>query len=422
MAGPLEGIQVMEVATAVQGPAAGLFLCDMGATVIRIEPPEGEANRFFRGVGNDLPADAPGTQFVATNRGKRFVVLDAQTDRGREVLHKLAARSDVFISNYRQRALDKLGLDYGTLGRLNPRLVYGHVNGFGPFGPDTGKPMVDGVGQARGGLVNVNGFPDRPPILPGAVIADTGGAMHLALAVMTALVHRERTGKGQRVETSSLGAQLWLQAWEITHQSMTGRELERQGTYSPTNPSAYGTYETADGKTLMHGGILSESSWRAFCEFAGMPDLANDGRFDSREKRIGIGVSADDARALRPFMVRAFKSRTLAEWKEFIGRKVEDFLVETVQDYQQVLDDPQNEANEYLIERDIPHVGKRKVVGPGVYMSATPPDPGTSYASLGEHTEEVLTELGYAADEVRAIRHDTNQSRTQRGLPPLPDA
>ncbi len=186
----LAGIRVLELATAIQGPAAGLYLSDMGAEVIKVERPTGEASRFLRGANNPLPQDAHGTQFIAANRGKKSICLDVTKERGHAALHPLAERSDVFLSNYRAPALERMGMDYATLRALNPRLIYAHANGFGPKGPLRDKPMVDGAAQARGGLPGLTGTPEGPPTLAGAALADTAGAMQLALGVMTALVAR----------------------------------------------------------------------------------------------------------------------------------------------------------------------------------------------------------------------------------------
>src|SRR5215207_7325540 len=170
MGAPLEGIRVIEVATALQGPAAGLYLCDMGAEVIKLEPPEGETSRFHRGVNNYEPPGTPGAQFAATSRGKRSIVLDAHWPKSKEVFRRLIADADIFLSNHLEDALVRMGMGYEELRQLNPRLIYAVVNGFGPHGPDRAKGMVDGAGQARGGLINITGEAGGPPMLPGAAI------------------------------------------------------------------------------------------------------------------------------------------------------------------------------------------------------------------------------------------------------------
>ena len=171
---PLEGIVVVEMTIAVQGPAAGLYLRDMGATVIKVEPPLGDASRYGRGRQNETPDGTMGPQFVAVNRGKRSVCVDLATDDGREVIERLLADADVFLTNYREPALIKMGLSYDELHEKFPNLVYASVNGFGPKGADADKAMLDGVAVSRGGLVHHTGYADREPTLPGAILIDTG--------------------------------------------------------------------------------------------------------------------------------------------------------------------------------------------------------------------------------------------------------
>ncbi|HEX7038178.1 MAG TPA: CoA transferase, partial [Pseudomonadales bacterium] len=215
MSEPLSGIRVVEMAVAVQGPAASLYLRDMGAEVVKVEPPIGDPSRYGRGHDNDTPPGTLGPQFVAVNRGKRSVCVDLTTELGRRAVLALLDSADVFLTNYREEALERLGLGYETLHERCPRLIYASVNGFGPKGPDADRAMLDGAAVARGGLSHATGARDGPPMAIGAVVGDTAGAMHLALATLTALYARERTGSGQRVQTSALGTQLWLQQWEL---------------------------------------------------------------------------------------------------------------------------------------------------------------------------------------------------------------
>ena len=186
MVEPLTGIRIVEMAAALQGPAAGGFLRDMGADVIKIEPPEGDASRYHRGIDNYTPEGTFGAQFVHSNRGKRSVSLDANSDEGREAIYKLVARADAFITNFRESALNRMGFGYEALRKINPTLVYAAINGFGHLGPDADKGMVDGAGLARGGMIHMTGPRDGPPVLPGVVLADMAGAMQLALGTMTA--------------------------------------------------------------------------------------------------------------------------------------------------------------------------------------------------------------------------------------------
>ena len=287
MTEPLSGIRVLEMATAIQGPGAAMFLGDMGAEVIKVEPPVGDGSRYHRGANNTLPPEAMGAQFISMNRGKRSVCIDYNTELGRRVVERLLGQCDVFLTNFRASALKRMGLDFATLHARHPKLVHASVNGFGPLGPDADKAMLDGAAQARGGVIAITGPADGPAMAPGAAIADTAGAMQFALAVMTALLARERTGLGQQVQSSSLGAQLFLQMWELQHSIITGQSLTRAGAHHPNILSPYGVYRTRDGGAFLFAVAMSDESWFAFCDFAGLPDLAGDPHWNNGGKRIG---------------------------------------------------------------------------------------------------------------------------------------
>ena len=288
MPGPLEGLRVIEFATAIQGPAVGLYFANMGADVIKVEPPMGDPNRYHRGVNNSLPADALGSQFLAMNKGKRSISLDVHTDLGKAVLDKLIAGADVFVSNYRASALTRMGFDLNAVTTRYPKLIVGHANGFGPRGNEAEKAMLDGAAQARGGLASLSGPAGATPMPPGATIADTAGAMQLALACATALVARSITGRGQLVQTSSLGAQLWLQMWELQHSALTGTPLTREGSHHPNITGPYGVYTTADNVPILYVASMTDDSWNTFWIFVDKPEVLLLEEWDSLGKRIGL--------------------------------------------------------------------------------------------------------------------------------------
>jgi crotonobetainyl-CoA:carnitine CoA-transferase CaiB-like acyl-CoA transferase len=400
--GPLTGLRIVEMTTAIQGPAAGVYLSDMGAAIVKIEPPLGELNRYLRGPDFDHPVQVPGAQYCAMNRGKRSLCLDIHTPLGQSVVMKLLDDADVFLTNYRRSALERMGLGYEGLRARNPRLIYAAVNGFGSRGPDADKAMLDGAAQARGGLANVSGPADGPPMPPGAAIADSAGAMQLVLGVMTALYARERTGVGQIVETSGLGAQLWLQMWEVLHSSMTGVPLQRSGTHLPTLLGPYGVYATADGGAFMFAVAMDEASWDAFWIFAEMPEVSIDPRWNTPVKRLGSTGSRDGVEEIRSKVRQAFAAKTTAVWEEFLASQPE-IIHERVQGYDEVLADPQIRANDYLATVDLPDVGPTRFVGNLVHLSETPGSVKGPPPALGQHTAEVMESLGFSSEEVQAV-------------------
>lgn len=411
---PLAGLRVIEMTTGVLGPMCGVYLSDMGAEVIKVEPPEGDLTRYFRGVANPLPAGAAGPMFSAVNRGKRSVVLDAMSPLGQSALRQLLTTADVFLSNFRHEALERLGLDEKTLRATNQRLVYAVASGFGAAGPDAGKSMVDGSGQARGGLTAVTGHAGEQT-LAGPVIADSAGALLLALGVMTALVSRERYAVGQRVDTSALAGQLWLQSWELAHTSMTGYVPVAQGPHHPIFAGVYGLYRTADGRGLFIANVASPESWRAFCAFGEIPEACDDPRWDSNQKRASFDptVPVDQVNELRPHITAAVARRTLAEWEAFLDAHA-DIIFQRVQDYGEVLRDPQVVANGYLADVEVFGAGSHRLVGNLVGLSETPGSVKGGPPSLGQDTDAALAEVGCSPKEVAAVQTEAANSSSRK--------
>jgi crotonobetainyl-CoA:carnitine CoA-transferase CaiB-like acyl-CoA transferase len=229
-------------------------------------------------------------------------------------------------------------------------------------------------------------------MMPGSILADLSGAMQLTLGLMTALLVRQRWGIGQRVATSSYGSQIWLQMWEITQSSLTGRPLTRSGSHHPNVPGPYGTYQTADGRSLFFGGARTEDAWRSFCEFGGIPEAANDPRWDSHAKRNRVDNSSEGpaVRLIVDLVQRAFASRPFYEWMTFFDSQPE-ILQSAVVDYAEVLEDPQALANEYIIDRNVEGIPE-----------------------LGAHTELVMSDLGFKWEEIEALNELTRNAVRQK--------
>jgi len=410
VSGPLDHIKVVEMALAIQGPAAGLYLRDMGADVIKVEPPLGDMSRYFRGVNNNLPNEAVGSQFIAMNRGKKSVCLDIHTPLGREAVKRMLKEADVFLSNYRESALSRMGLGYEDAKALNPKRIYATVNGYGPQGPQADKSMFDGAAIARAGLASVTGAPDGSPIAPGATVADTAGAMQLALGIVTALVSRAQTGNGQRVQTSALGAQLWLQMWELSHVWLTGELLERSGPHHANMPGPYGFYETASGDHFLFAAAQTNEAWDAFWIFVDDPIESINPKWNLPIKRFGQGVTGQAAEEIREKMVAAFKSKTTPEWIEFLGGQP-DIVYEKVQNYDEVRVDAQALANDYIESIEVAHAGKTSIVGNLMTFSETPSSTRGGPSDLGAATEATLAALGFSAAEIKSVVDHADSER-----------
>jgi len=410
---PLEGITVIEMTIAVQGPAAALYLRDMGAEVIRIEPPIGDGTRYLNGRQNERQEGSMGSQFVAVNRGKRSVCLDIHSDLGFKAVMALLEKADVFLTNFREPALEKMGFSYDELKQKFPRLVYASVNGFGPRGPDANKAMIDAVAATRSGLIHHTGYPDQAPAMPGAIISDTAGAMQLALGIMTALVSWERHGKAQRVQTSSLGSMLWLQQWEITHTAMTDENLPRDGNHHPLLTGFYGIYETKDGSWITLTQVLTQEGWDALCIFMEAFDMTFDSRVQTPGQRLGNGLSTEDSAEIRQFFADRFSCKTMNEWEAFLKNQPE-IVWERARSWQEVLEDEQNIANDYLTTVNVPGVGETKTVGNVVSLSETPGSVKGDPPELGEANNEVLADLGFSADEISEIEHTATEQGEER--------
>ena len=402
--GPLTGIRVVDVTVAVQGPHASAYLADMGADVVRVEPPGGELNRYVRSPGYQHALDVLGTQHVAMNRGKRAIAVDAHSELGREVIDRLVDGADVLVTNYRREALDRMGLGFERVAARNAELIYARVSGFGSQGPDADKAMLDGAAQARSGLSAMTGPTDGPPCPPGSAVADHAGSMQLALGVMTALYARTRTGRGQEVNTSSLGAMMWLQAWELANADMAAEPTARSGAHHPLIPCPYGVYETSDGGSFLLAVALADEAWDAFWTFAGRPETVLDTRWNTAAKRIGARGSNDGVEQIRELTREAFASRTTAEWDDFLAAQPQ-IIFERLQSYEEVLGDPMVEANGYLSEVDVQGFGPARVVSNVVQLSDTPGIGVQGPAPLlGQHTDEIMSELEFSAEQIAEVR------------------
>jgi crotonobetainyl-CoA:carnitine CoA-transferase CaiB-like acyl-CoA transferase len=389
--GALEGVRVLDLGMIVQGPQAALLLADLGADVIKIELPEiGDQARWIRISRNDLRS----AFFIACNRGKRSLTLDLRVAAGRDVFLRLVDSADVVISNFLPGTLDGWGLGYEVLAKRNPRIVFGAASAFGPVGPDASRRGADLAGQAEGGLISTTGARDEDATPIGVAIADHIGSQNLANGVLAALLARERSGRGQKVEVSLLGGQIYAQASELTHRFLTGHAPGRAARGHPMIPMLYGVVPTLDGQIGLVGIPVEQRV--GFFELIGRPDLVKDERF------LALGFEPEVRTELFDHLAETFRARPTAQWAALLRESGHRYAV--VRDYDAIVDDPGVYENGYLQRIEHPEWGAVSMIGCPIRLSETPATPGALAPELGQHTEEILLELGLDWEAIAALR------------------
>lgn len=400
--GPLDGIRVMEWAMWHNGPAAGYILGDLGADVIKIEHPiQGDASRGIAYVA-DAAAFLPGGRsgmFEASNRSKKSITVNLQTEKGREVAYRLVEKCDVFFTNFRQSVARKLKMDYPDLCRVNPRLIYAFNTGYGPKGQDSELRTFDQQVQARSGMMWAAGDRDltEPQIVQGAMV-DQNGATMLAFAIVTALLVRERLGISQRVDVSLFGSAIHLQVANIATALWFGRAIPRHSRKRARNAMS-NHYCCADGQWLRITESQSDRFWGEFVNALGVQDLVHDPRFATAEgRRLNYAQ-------LIPVMDKIFATRPRDEWLRLFRDKGCEFARGPVNTAEDLATDPQALLNGYIVEFDHPTMGRAKTVGLPMLFEKTPAAIKSAAPEFGQHTEEVLQELGgYSWEEIARFR------------------
>lgn len=391
MAGPLAGVQVLDFTRYQQGPYATALLADMGADVLKVE---GRQNGEY---GRQTERDESGfsAYFESYNRSKRSLTLDIRRPEGRKIVEKLVPGMDVVAENFRPGYMERVGLGYEALHKLNPRLIYAAASAFGPQGPLAGRPGYDHVAQAVSGLmIEQGGGPghEPQPALPGA--ADQVSAMLFAFGITSALLARERTGEGQRVDVSLLGSMVAFQGRQITRFLYTGKQGRARFRRSPV----YSHYRAADGWVAI--AAQDPKRWEPLCRALGRPGLAADPRFAGPWDRHA------NAEELETVLEAVFAERPVAEWLERLA--AEDVPCGPVNDYRAYLDDAglreQVEVNGYLATVDHPNLGCLRTAGIPIHLSGTPPDSVRPAPELGQQTEEVLLDLGYTWEQIEELK------------------
>jgi crotonobetainyl-CoA:carnitine CoA-transferase CaiB-like acyl-CoA transferase len=387
--GPLQGMRVIELAHIMAGPVCGLMLADMGADVIKVEKPSGDDSRRF------VPPEINGESaaYMMMNRNKRGIALNLKDPDAVDVLRKLLSEADVVIENYRTGTMERLGLGYDDLVKINPRLIYCEISGFGRTGPYADRGGFDLIAQGMAGLMSITGEgPGRPPVKVAAPISDINSGILAAMGVSAAYANMLRTGQGQKVDTSLYEAAIVQTYWQSAIAFATGEKPEPLGSAHPLN-APYQAFQTQDG--WINVGAANQSNWLRFLDVIGAPELNDDPKFASNEAR----------KRNLPELVEILNGYLRKDTSEVWLDRMEKAKLPAgpINDILQMHDDPQTRARDMVLTLDHPRAGKVDAIGHPVKFSRTPASITRAAPILGQHSREILREIGLDAARIEAL-------------------
>jgi formyl-CoA transferase/CoA:oxalate CoA-transferase len=388
--GPLAGLRVLDLSRILSGPFATMIFADLGAEVVKLENPR---------TGDDTREWAPpfqGTEsayFLAVNRNKRGIAVDLKTDQGRAIARRLATESDVLVENFRPGTASRLGLGYDELSALNPRIIYASISGFGQTGPYRSEPGYDAIAQALGGLMSVTGESDGEPVRVGNSAADLGAGMWAAIGILAALHARTATGHGEWIDISLLDGQIAWLTYLAGGYFASGEVPRRYGSAHPTIVP-YQALRTADGHLMVAVG--NDTLWQRFAPLLGLDALVADPRFATNPERVV------NRAALIPLIEAALATRSSAEWAELLAGA--GIPAGAINDVSAALEHPQVKARDMVLSAEHPSAGTVRMVGSPIKLTGHVTAAHRAPPTLGQHTDEVLGELGYSPSELRTLR------------------
>ncbi len=388
---PLSRMKIIDITSAMAGPACSEMLADMGADVIKIENPSLTADS--RGGPPVVKGESGG--FLIVNRNKRSLTLNLKDPRGKAVLVALAKSADVLLENVRPGTLDKMGLGYEDLKAVNPRLIYASISGFGKTSPYANLGGYDGITQGISGLMLSIGEDGRPPVKAGIPISDFGASIFTAYGILSAYVHAEKTGKGQFIDTALLDVPIALQVKQMLHYFLNGRLANRMGS-GDVGGGAYRAFKTRDGGVTLGGNSIN--LWPKQCKALGVEEWVTDPRFDTPAHR------RENSTELVSLLTDLLVTKTTDEW--LASLRENGVPAGPVNTLAQAVADPHVQHRQMIVEVDHPKVGKFPLVGFPVKFSRTPGKIRRPPPVLGEHTDDILAAMGYSTEDTAALRQD----------------
>jgi crotonobetainyl-CoA:carnitine CoA-transferase CaiB-like acyl-CoA transferase len=387
---PLDGVKILDLTQIMAGPFCTMLLADMGADVVKVEKPGGGDDT--RRMGPPF-INGESAAFLGINRNKRSVVVDLKAEEGVELVKRMVKDSDVFVQNFRPGSLERMGLGYEQLKEINPALVYCTISGFGTTGPYARRAGFDLVTQGMSGLMSINGHPGGPPAKIGVPITDLNAGIFAAYGILTAYIHRLKTGEGQHVDTSLMESGIACTFWESAMYFATGNIPGPLGSaHRLTAP--YQAFATSDG--YINIGAANQSNWERLCRAIDRDELIDDSRFLQPSDRM------DNLDDLTATLDATFASKCSQDWLNALAEA--GVPAGPIYNMEDVYADPQVQARDMMVEMDHPTAGRVKNIGVAVKLSDTPGSVRSPSPLLGQHTDDVLSDMGCSEDEIARLR------------------